>query len=60
LGAPFVPAMGFFPRYDYGLYRNGKSTLIVSGGLGESGLPVRFNIQPELALVTLERFRGAP
>lgn len=60
LGAPFVPAMGFFPRYDYGLYRDGKSTLIVSGGLGESGLPVRFNIQPELALVTLERFRGAP
>lgn len=60
LGAPYVPTMGFFPRYDYGLYRNGKSTLIVSGGLGESGLPVRFNIQPELALVTLERFRGAP
>jgi uncharacterized protein len=60
LGAPFVPTMGFFPRYDYGLYRKGKSTLIVSGGLGESGVPVRFNIQPELALVTLERFRGAP
>jgi uncharacterized protein len=53
LGAPFVPGMGFFPRWDYGLYQSGATTMIVSGGLGESGLPLRFNIRPELALVTL-------
>lgn len=53
LGAPFVPGMGFFPRFDYGIYRNGPSTLIVSAGLGESGLPIRVNIRPECSLVTL-------
>ena len=53
LGALFVPGMGFFPRWDYGLYNSGATTMIVSGGLGESGLPIRVNIRPELSLVTL-------
>jgi uncharacterized protein len=53
LGAPYVPAMGFFPRYDYGLYRLGNSTLVVNGGLGESGVSLRFNIRPEVSLITV-------
>jgi uncharacterized protein len=53
LGASYVPEMGFFPRYDYGLYRLGNSTLIVSGGLGESGVSIRFNIRPEVSLITV-------
>ena len=53
LGAAFVPAMGFFPRFDYGLYNSDPTTLIVSGGLGESGLPIRFNMRPEVSIVTL-------
>jgi len=53
LGALYVPRMGFFPPWDYGLYSKGATTLIVSGGLGESGLPIRFNIRPEVALITL-------
>ena len=53
LGAPFVPAMGFFPRFDYGSFKSDRTTMIVSGGLGESALPVRFNIMPEVSLVTL-------
>jgi uncharacterized protein len=53
LGAAFVPSMRFFPRWDYGHFKTGTSTLIVSGGLGESGLPIRFNMRPELALITL-------
>jgi uncharacterized protein len=57
LGAPFVPGMGFFPPWDYGLYQSGATTMIVSAGLGESGLPLRVNIRPELSLVTL---RSAP
>ena len=56
-GAPFVPSMGFFPAWDYGLYSCGRTTMIVSAGLGESCLPVRFNIRPEFALITL---RGSP
>jgi predicted MPP superfamily phosphohydrolase len=58
LGAPYVPAMGFFPRFDYGLYSSGPTTMIVSGGLGESALPIRFNMRPEVSLVTLERLQG--
>jgi predicted MPP superfamily phosphohydrolase len=53
LGAGYVPAMGFFPRHDYGLFSSGPTTMIVSGGLGESGIPVRFNIRPEVSLITL-------
>lgn len=60
LGAPYVPRMGFFPPWDYGLYHSGTSTMIVSGGLGESGLPVRFNIRPELSLITLRRLPSDP
>lgn len=59
LGALYVPSMGFLPRRDYGLHRSGQTTLIVSGGLGESGLPIRFNIRPEVSLVTLERSPAA-
>ena len=53
VGALFVPGMGFLPRWDYGSFGSGSTTMIVSGGLGESGLPVRINIRPELAFVTL-------
>jgi uncharacterized protein len=54
LGAAYVPKMGFFPAWDYGLFNDGATTLIVSGGLGESALPIRFNMRPELALITLQ------
>jgi predicted MPP superfamily phosphohydrolase len=58
LGASYVPAMGFFPRWDYGIYSCGPTTMIVSGGLGESGLPVRFNVRPEVSLITLQRLQA--
>ena len=60
VGAAFVPAMGFFPRWDYGLYSSGPTTMIVNGGLGESMYPVRFNIRPEVVLVTLVSRPGTP
>jgi len=52
-GAVWAPDMGLFPRWDYGEFREGKSTMIVNGGLGESIIPVRFAIPPEIVLVTL-------
>ena len=54
-GAIWVPGLGLFPRWDYGEYHEGKSTMIVNGGLGESILPIRFAMPPEIALVTLVR-----
>lgn len=53
LGALMVPGQGFFPQYDYGLYQEGNTQMIITGGLGESVLPVRVNIRPEIVLVTL-------
>lgn len=53
LGALVVPGQGFFPKYDYGLYHVENTRMIITGGLGESVIPVRFNIRPEIVLVTL-------
>lgn len=54
IGALFVPGQGFFPRYDYGLYASGATNMIINAGLGESGLPIRINMQPEIVLISLE------
>lgn len=53
IGAAIAPGQGLFPQWDYGLYKKGLTTMIISGGLGESDLPIRFNIKPEIVLVTL-------
>ncbi|MBJ6752763.1 metallophosphoesterase [Geomonas anaerohicana] len=53
IGAPYIPSMGYLPKWDYGLYRQGKCTMIVNGGLGESWFPIRINDPPEVVLVTL-------
>lgn len=42
-------------RFLYGHIREGTKDLIVSSGLGETGLPIRLNALPEIVLVTLER-----
>lgn len=50
--APVVPSR-FGARYLYGpVVENGR-TLVVSGGLGCSGLPIRFGSPPELTVVEL-------
>lgn len=59
IGEVWVPELGFFPKYDYGCYREGPSSLIVTGGLGESILPIRVNMPPEIVLVTLIPEQGA-
>ena len=53
IGALIAPGQGLFPQWDYGLYQKGQTTMIINGGLGESDLPVRFNIKPEIGLVKL-------
>lgn len=55
IGAIVAPGQGFFPKYDYGLFSNGKTRMIITGGLGESVLPIRFHIMPEIVLIKLVR-----
>ena len=52
---PIVPSK-FGARYVYGHIVEDGRNLIVSGGLGCSGLPVRFGAPPEIVMIEL----GAP
>lgn len=55
IGRPIVPS-SFGQRFAYGHVVEGGRHLLVSSGLGLSGVPFRFMVPPEIALVTL----GAP
>lgn len=53
IGGLLAPDQGFFPKYDSGLHRLGKATMIVSRGLGNSMFPFRLFNGPELIVVKL-------
>lgn len=53
IGAVIVPGQGWFPEFDYGLFSSQTTKMIINGGLGESGLPIRFNMRPEIVLIKL-------
>ena len=55
IGRPIIPSR-YGQRYAYGHVVEDDRHLIVSGGLGCTGLPVRFGVPPEIVLVEL----GAP
>lgn len=55
-----LPVLGRFPiasdygqRYAYGQITEGNRQMIISAGLGVSGLPVRFGVPPEINLITI-------
>jgi uncharacterized protein len=52
IGRPVVPSR-YGERYAYGHVVEGGRHLLVSSGLGLSGVPIRFMVPPEIALVTL-------
>ena len=53
IGGIFAPHQGLFPKYDAGLYTDGNTNMVVSRGIGNSVIPVRFNNRPEIVLVKL-------
>ena len=53
VGGLFAPNQGFFPEYDSGLYVKDGTNMIVSRGLGNSIIPIRFNNRPEIVVVEL-------
>lgn len=55
---PVVPSR-HGSRYVYGHHVDGKRHLIVSAGLGYSGLPIRFGTKAELVLIELGDKQGA-
>jgi len=42
-------------RFSSGFYRDGRSTLYVNHGLGTTGVPIRWLVAPEIAVLTLRR-----
>lgn len=54
IGGLYAPDQGFFPEYDAGLYTDGKTNMIVSRGIGNSKIPIRFNNRPEVIVIELE------
>ena len=57
LGGLAAPNQGFFPEYDAGLFSEGITNMIVSRGVGNSIIPIRFNNRPEIVLVTLRNMK---
>ena len=56
VGGLVAPNQGFFPEYDAGQFTEEKTTMIVSRGVGNSIIPLRFNNRPEIILVELNPF----
>ena len=53
IGGIVAPNQGLFPRYDAGKYTENDTNMIVSRGIGNSIIPVRFNNRPEIVIVDL-------
>jgi predicted MPP superfamily phosphohydrolase len=59
INLPFLGAPARFAtqdlKYARGLFRRGDTQLYVSSGTGVIGLPVRFGVRPEIAVLRLRR-----
>lgn len=58
IGRPIIPSR-YGQRFAYGHIVEEERHLLVSSGLGLSGLPVRFMVPPEIALLTLTSLTAA-
>ncbi|MCI8501504.1 MAG: metallophosphoesterase [Oscillospiraceae bacterium] len=53
IGGLVAPNQGLFPHYDAGVYESGGTSMVVSRGLGNSIIPLRFNNRPEVVFIEL-------
>jgi len=53
LGSPFLHGGPRYTKHIYGVYREGKRMLLLSGGLGTSFVPLRVLRPPEVVVVEL-------
>lgn len=56
IGGLVAPNQGLFPEYDAGLFVKNNTHMIVSKGIGNSIIPMRFNNRPEVIVVKLQLF----
>lgn len=55
IGGIISPDQGFLPKYTKGVYKDSKSTMIVSRGLGNSIISQRIFNRPEIIVVSLKK-----
>lgn len=55
IGGLLSPDPSLFPEYDAGLFTENTTNMIVSRGIGNSAIPLRFNNRPEIIVVTLAK-----
>lgn len=53
IGGLAAPNQGLFPKYDAGMFTAEGTSMIVSRGIGNSIIPLRFNNPPEIVVVKL-------
>ena len=54
IGGLVGPNQGFFPKYDAGHFCIDDSEMVLSRGIGNSVVPVRFNNRPQIPLIILQ------
>ena len=54
VGGLAAPNQGLFPKYDAGKFTEENTTMIVSSGVGNSIIPIRFNNRPEIVVAQLK------
>ena len=57
VGGLVAPNQGFIPKYDAGQFTEENTTMIVSRGVGNSIIPIRFNNRPEIVMVKLRNMK---
>lgn len=54
VGGLVAPGQGLFPTYTAGVYEDGTTKMVVSRGLGNSGVPFRLLNLPEIVVMDLK------
>ena len=55
IGGLAAPNQGLFPQYDAGIYTEKQTNMMVSRGIGNSIIPIRFNNRLEVIVITLSQ-----
>lgn len=53
IGGVYAPHQGFMPKYTSGMYQMKNTFMVVSRGLGNSIIPIRFMNRPEITVTEL-------
>lgn len=53
LGGVIAPDLTLFPKFDSGTFTSGKTTMVLSRGLGVHSIPIRMFNVPELSVIEL-------